>query len=81
MQACVLRALETLTVACNQSQIRETKQWTQLMTCALDTHVSTTGGAKVLDGICAALKLDEKRMTPSRAVLHDFGNISSSTTW
>lgn len=51
------------------------------LTRAVTWNCVTTGGAKVLDGICAALKLDEKRMLPSRAVLHDFGNISSSTTW
>eukprot|EP00877_Chromochloris_zofingiensis_P010096 jgi/Chrzof1/533/Cz01g19090.t1_LCKAS2 len=39
------------------------------------------GGAKVLDGIGAELQLTEKAMEPSRAVLYDYGNVSSSTTW
>lgn len=39
------------------------------------------GGAKVLDGIGKELLLDEEALEPSRAVLHDYGNVSSSTTW
>lgn len=39
------------------------------------------GGAKVLDGIGSSLRLDEYALAPSRAVLRDFGNVSSSTTW
>ncbi|GLC50089.1 hypothetical protein PLESTB_000341000 [Pleodorina starrii] len=39
------------------------------------------GGAKVLDGLGEALRLDDTKLAPSRAVLHDFGNVSSSTTW
>jgi hypothetical protein len=39
------------------------------------------GGAKVLDGIGKELQLDEAAMEPSRMVLHDYGNVSSSTTW
>ncbi|KXZ47805.1 hypothetical protein GPECTOR_32g417 [Gonium pectorale] len=39
------------------------------------------GGAKVLDGLGEALQLDATRLAPSRSVLHDYGNISSSTTW
>ncbi|KAG2441061.1 hypothetical protein HXX76_003914 [Chlamydomonas incerta] len=39
------------------------------------------GGAKVLDGLGEALQLDAGRLAPSRAVLHDYGNVSSSTTW
>ncbi|KAG1666990.1 hypothetical protein FOA52_014302 [Chlamydomonas sp. UWO 241] len=39
------------------------------------------GGAKILDGVGAALKLPESFLEPSRAVLHDYGNVSSSTTW
>jgi hypothetical protein len=39
------------------------------------------GGAKVLDGIGKELQLDENALEPSRAVLHDYGNVSSSTTW
>jgi hypothetical protein len=39
------------------------------------------GGAKVLDGIGKELQLDEHALEPSRAVLHDYGNVSSSTTW
>lgn len=44
-------------------------------------HVLTSGGAKVLDGIGSALRLQEGYLTASRAVLHDYGNISSSSTW
>jgi 3-ketoacyl-CoA synthase len=43
--------------------------------------VTSSGGAKVLDGIGKALQLDESDLEPSRAVLHDYGNVSSSTTW
>ncbi|KAJ9510130.1 hypothetical protein QJQ45_015609, partial [Haematococcus lacustris] len=39
------------------------------------------GGAKVLDGLGKALQLDEHDLEPSRAVLRDYGNVSSSTTW
>eukprot|EP00798_Chlamydomonas_sp_ICE-L_P015298 gene15298-21383_t len=39
------------------------------------------GGAKVLDGIGKALSLTEEDLKPSRAVLWNFGNVSSSTTW
>lgn len=39
------------------------------------------GGAKVLDGIGKALRLSEEYLQPSRAVLRDYGNVSSSTTW
>ncbi|KAF5841900.1 FAE1/Type III polyketide synthase-like protein-domain-containing protein [Dunaliella salina] len=39
------------------------------------------GGARVLDGIAKAMQLEEYDMAPSRAVLHDYGNVSSSTTW
>ncbi|KAG2493794.1 hypothetical protein HYH03_008014 [Edaphochlamys debaryana] len=39
------------------------------------------GGAKVLDGLGEALQLDEGRLGPSRAVLRDYGNVSSSSTW
>jgi hypothetical protein len=35
----------------------------------------------VLDGIGKELQLDEAAMEPSRMVLHDYGNVSSSTTW
>jgi hypothetical protein len=34
-----------------------------------------------LDGIADALRLNESNVEASRAVLHDFGNVSSSTTW
>jgi 3-ketoacyl-CoA synthase len=43
--------------------------------------VTPAGGAKVLDGIGKELQLDEAAMKPSRMVLHDYGNVSSSTTW
>ncbi len=35
----------------------------------------------MLDGLGEALQLDEGLLAPSRAVLHDYGNVSSSTTW
>ncbi|GFH15278.1 3-ketoacyl-CoA synthase [Haematococcus lacustris] len=35
----------------------------------------------VLDGLGKALQLDEHDLEPSRAVLRDYGNVSSSTTW
>jgi hypothetical protein len=35
----------------------------------------------VLDGIGKELLLDEPAMEASRAVLQDYGNVSSSTTW
>jgi 3-ketoacyl-CoA synthase len=44
-------------------------------------HYVRAGGAKVLDGIGKELQLDEAAMEPSRMVLHDYGNVSSSTTW
>ncbi|GAX83842.1 hypothetical protein CEUSTIGMA_g11266.t1 [Chlamydomonas eustigma] len=39
------------------------------------------GGSKVLDGLGKALVLSDWDLEPSRAVLHDYGNVSSSTTW
>ncbi|KAJ9526545.1 hypothetical protein QJQ45_017686 [Haematococcus lacustris] len=39
------------------------------------------GGAKVLEGLGKALLLSEHDLEPSRAVLRDYGNVSSSTTW
>lgn len=47
----------------------------------LEHFLIHAGGAKVLDGIGKELMLDEEALTPSRAVLHDYGNVSSSTTW
>lgn len=35
----------------------------------------------MLDGIGTSLKLNETHLEPSRAVLYDYGNVSSSTTW
>ncbi len=35
----------------------------------------------MLDGIGAELQLGDGHLEPSRAVLHDYGNVSSSTTW
>eukprot|EP00967_Tisochrysis_lutea_P014478 scaffold16253_cov20-Tisochrysis_lutea.AAC.2 len=43
--------------------------------------ISFAGGAKVLDGMGKSLRLWERDLEPSRAVLSDYGNISSSTTW
>ncbi|MEW5309620.1 MAG: hypothetical protein WDW38_001498 [Sanguina aurantia] len=39
------------------------------------------GGSKVLDGLGKALSLSDHLLQPSRDVLFDYGNISSSTTW
>jgi hypothetical protein len=52
--------------------------------CLLPAHCllpMLTGGAKVLDGLGKALRLSEWDLEPSRAVLYDYGNVSSSTTW
>lgn len=35
----------------------------------------------MLDGIGKELQLDEEALEASRAVLYDYGNVSSSTTW
>jgi 3-ketoacyl-CoA synthase len=35
----------------------------------------------VLDGLGSALQLSSSDLEASRAVLHDYGNVSSSTTW
>ena len=35
----------------------------------------------MLDGLGEALRLEEHDLEPSRAVMHDYGNVSSSTTW
>ncbi|KAG1679934.1 hypothetical protein FOA52_006998 [Chlamydomonas sp. UWO 241] len=48
---------------------------------SLDHFLIHAGGAKVLDGLGKALRLTEKDLEPSRAVLYDYGNVSSSTTW
>lgn len=47
----------------------------------LEHFLIHAGGAKVLDGIGKELQLDEHALEPSRMVLHDYGNVSSSTTW
>lgn len=47
----------------------------------IDNFLIHAGGSKVLDGIGKELQLDETALEPSRAVLHDYGNVSSSTTW
>jgi 3-ketoacyl-CoA synthase len=39
------------------------------------------GGAKVLDGVQSAMRLAEPDLAPSRQVLYDYGNVSSSSTW
>ena len=39
------------------------------------------GGRAVLDGIEKNLKLDPEDLAPSRSVLHDYGNTSSSSVW
>ncbi|KAJ9510740.1 hypothetical protein QJQ45_027645 [Haematococcus lacustris] len=48
---------------------------------AVSNFLLHAGGAKVLDGLGKALQLDEHDLEPSRAVLRDYGNVSSSTTW
>lgn len=50
-------------------------------TKCVDHFLIHAGGAKVLDGIGKELQLDEYALEPSRMVLHDYGNVSSSTTW
>lgn len=50
-------------------------------TKCVDHFLIHAGGAKVLDGIGKELQLDEFALEPSRMVLHDYGNVSSSTTW
>lgn len=35
----------------------------------------------MLEGLGKALKLTADDLGPSQAVLHDYGNVSSSTTW
>lgn len=50
-------------------------------TKCIDHFLIHAGGAKVLDGIGKELQLDEYALEPSRMVLHDYGNVSSSTTW
>jgi 3-ketoacyl-CoA synthase len=47
----------------------------------LDHILIHAGGAKVLDGIGRELQLSEHDLEPSRAVLRDYGNVSSSSTW
>ena len=42
---------------------------------------TTSGGAKILEVLGKELDLDEYHMKPSYAVLRDYGNVSSSTTW
>jgi hypothetical protein len=39
------------------------------------------GGAKVLEGIGKGLRLRQEHLDPSYAVLRDYGNVSSSSTW
>ena len=39
----------------------------------LSITVGLAGGAKVLDGLGKALRLDDQALAPSRAVLHDYG--------
>ncbi|KAG1670362.1 hypothetical protein FOA52_000122 [Chlamydomonas sp. UWO 241] len=48
---------------------------------SLDHFLIHAGGAKVLDGLGKALRLTEKDLEPSRAVLFEYGNVSSSSTW
>jgi len=39
------------------------------------------GGAKILQGLGKALKLNQHDLQPSYDVLYDYGNISSNSTW
>jgi predicted naringenin-chalcone synthase len=52
-----------------------------LFCIVLVAHGDYVGGAKVLDTLGEGLRLGEHEMIPSRAVMHDYGNVSSSTTW
>jgi len=47
----------------------------------LDHFLIHAGGAKVLDGVGKELQLGSSSLEPSRMVLHDYGNVSSSSTW
>jgi len=47
----------------------------------IDHFLIHAGGAAILKGIGKELQLDEQALAPSAAVLHDFGNVSSSSTW
>eukprot|EP00882_Tetradesmus_deserticola_P000731 GHRQ01000798.1.p1 GENE.GHRQ01000798.1~~GHRQ01000798.1.p1 ORF type:complete len:504 (+),score=238.10 GHRQ01000798.1:145-1656(+) len=60
---------------------RKVPAYKPVFTQCLDHFLIHAGGAKVLDGIGKELQLDEAAMEPSRMVLHDYGNVSSSTTW
>ncbi|KAF6254699.1 FAE1/Type III polyketide synthase-like protein-domain-containing protein [Scenedesmus sp. NREL 46B-D3] len=60
---------------------RKVPAYKPVFTECLDHFLIHAGGAKVLDGIGKELQLDEAAMEPSRMVLHDYGNVSSSTTW
>ncbi|KAG1672776.1 hypothetical protein FOA52_002764 [Chlamydomonas sp. UWO 241] len=48
---------------------------------SLDHFLIHAGGAKVLDGLGDALRLTVSDLEASRAVLFDYGNVSSSSTW
>lgn len=46
---------------------------------AMDFFVLHPGGAKVLDNVRGALSLEESKVAASRAVLRDYGNLSSAS--
>ena len=48
---------------------------------SVEHFVIHSGGAKILSGIGEGLGLDPSDLLPSRATLHDYGNVSSSSTW
>lgn len=56
-------------------------QYTPDFTQCLQHALIHAGGAKILDGIGKGLCLTEAYLKPSRAVLSEYGNVSSSSTW